>query len=133
MYKKNIQKEAVDNSFNRIKKDDWEIIATEQYEENKNLLTQVSQLKDELEKNGYLVIYKRSSEMTGGDIYYQKYLKYKNKYFIHINGKLWKKASIVSTTWCIEKTNILMLDGLLNNQSNLKYLWNLFCASFKWC
>jgi len=39
-----------------------------------------SDVKDELEKNGYLVIYKRSSEMTGGDIYYQKYLKYKNKY-----------------------------------------------------
>lgn len=55
MYKKNFQKELVDHSFNRNKKDDWEIIATEQYEENKTLVNEINILKEELSKNNEIV------------------------------------------------------------------------------
>lgn len=55
MNRKSLQQQAVDASFNRNKKDDWEIIATEQYEENKTLLNEISHLKEELLKNKEIV------------------------------------------------------------------------------
>lgn len=51
MNKKLQQKSAASNAFNRNQKDDWEIIAVEQYDENKKLTEKLVALEVEIGKN----------------------------------------------------------------------------------
>jgi len=55
MNKKSLQKEAVSLSFNRNGKDDWEILATEQFEENEKLITRIKELEGEVKSNQDIV------------------------------------------------------------------------------
>lgn len=55
MNKKSLQKEAVSLSFNRNGKDDWEILATEQFEENEKLITRIKELESEVKNNQDIV------------------------------------------------------------------------------
>jgi len=53
--KKSLQKEAVSLSFNRNAKDDWEILATEQFEENEKLISKVKALEGEISSRQEIV------------------------------------------------------------------------------
>ena len=51
MSRKELQKNAVTSAFNRSGKNDWEIIATEQFEENELLTKKINDLEYELKNN----------------------------------------------------------------------------------
>lgn len=53
---KRIQQAAVNSGFKRNEKDDWEIIASEQYDENKRLTGKLVELEEALNKNKDIIL-----------------------------------------------------------------------------